>query len=543
MSTDTPKPPKEPKTRKRRRSFVQMFPMFGVLVFSVISFFATASGMHGLLTSLGKVHPYASYAMAGLFTLALQLFLVWAVRAIKVTPKFYAKAWWVGVYAICLFISVGFAYAFWFHAIAANQYSKETYETQARAQLYGLQNFKQQYAMISGTLLDMNDYSQRTSEEEIATGGTCGDNSGPTRGPRARLREMDARHFAIMAPHFELQQRGIDERINELERSLVTFDPDSLVAFQQIANRALIKARALRDDPQLRSMNAWLRQRLERGKSGFTAPSGEAFRCPDPYLEEQGEMLLAIALPDVPEDFVWFDPSQRQESVQLAFSRLLNLINVQVGSETAFLPKDVDALMEERLDMMEASVVPTQRPALIQDALPLIFGLVTDLLIFLAAMAAPWREQDFSEPLDSLSRLKNERPTLGRDFFLRMESFVDPKKIPESYRLLQEHAVTFGGTDYIMVPEPPMEERDIRTRYLMEFLVNAQVAEVFRPMLAGEKAPKAWARILAAKNIDDSDSFRLYRLKQGFLQAMAGELFMSQVVVLKEDAPLEEESG
>ena len=216
---------------------------------------------------------------------------------------------------------------------------------------------------------------------------------------------------------------------------------------------------------------------------------------------------MAIELPNIPENFVWFDPSQRQESVQLAFSRLLNLIQVNVGSEVAFMPKNVDALMEERLDLMEASVIPNKSPALVQDALPLIFGLVTDLLIFLAAMAAPWRDDDFSEPLDSLSRLKHERPTLGRDFFLRMESFVDPKQIPESYRLLQEHAVTFGGTDYILVAEPPMEERDIRTRYLMEFLVNAKVAEVFRPMMAGEKAPKAWARILAAKRIDDTDSF------------------------------------
>ena len=188
MSTSNPTLPKEPKPRKRRRSIVQLFPIFGVLVFSVISFFATSVGMHGLLTSLGKVHYSASYVMAGLFTLALQLFLVWAVRAVKISPRIHTKAWWMAVYMICLFISVGFAYAFWFHAIAADQYSKQTYGTQARAVLYGLQDFKQQYAMVSGTLLDMNEYSQRTAEEEIEFGGTCGDRSGPTRGPRARLR-------------------------------------------------------------------------------------------------------------------------------------------------------------------------------------------------------------------------------------------------------------------------------------------------------------------------------------------------------------------
>lgn len=309
---------------------------------------------------------------------------------------------------------------------------------------------------------------------------------------------------------------------------MVSFSPDSLDRYREVANRAVIKARALRDDPELRSIQSWLRQRLERGRTSFTAQSGQVFRCPDPYLEEKGEQLLGAALPAVPEDFVWFDPRERQESVQLAFSRLLQVLHVNVASANTFLPKDVDALLEERVGRIQGGA-PEGGPAIMHDVLPLIFSLVTDVLIFLAALAAPWRDEDYGRPLDNLARIAAEHPTLGGEFFRRLESFLDPRKIPESFRLLQDHAVTFGGSDYILVLEPPRSDRDHRVRTLMEFLVNAKVAEVFRPLLAGGKTPGAWARVLEAKGLPETAEFRLYRLKPGLLQALAGEIFLSQM--------------
>lgn len=519
--------PKRP--RRKRRSLLRFIPVFAVLVFSVISFVATAMGMHGLLSSLGKVSEYLSLGIAGAFTLALQLFLVWAVRLVRISPRPVTRAWWLMVYTICLFVSVGFAYAFWFHAIAADSYSRETYSTQARGVLFRLQEFRQEYDRIAFSLSDLQAYSQQTSEDEIAYGGTCGDNSPPTRGPRARLRERDARYFATMAPHFKTQQAGIGERIDELEGSLVSFDPDSLGAYRHVANRALIQARGLQNDPQLRTLKTWMSQRLEQGRTSFTAPSGEVFSCPDPYLEEQATLLLATELPYVPEDFVWFDASERQESVQLAFSRLLHILRLDVGSDTAFMPKSVDGIWNRAGDAIDEAAMG--RP-FIKDVLPLVFGLITDLLIFLAAMAAPWRDDEFKESLDSLARAQAEHPTLGRDFFDRLESFMDPERIPVSYRLLQAYAVSDGGRDYIFLPEPARSAEHVQLRILMEFLVSARVAAVFRPLLSREKAPKALIKKLDAAETPQAD-VRLYRLREGFLQELAGELFASHAFTAK----------
>ena len=106
---------------------------------------------------------------------------------------------------------------------------------------------------------------------------------------------------------------------------------------------------------------------------------------------------------------------------------------------------------------------------------------------------------------------------------------MDPENIPGSYRLLQAHAVSDGGRDYIYLPEPARTPDHVQLRILMEFLVSAGVAEVFRPLLSREKAPKALMRKLDAAETPHAD-VRLYRLREGFLQELAGELFASHAL-------------
>ena len=244
----------------------ERIPLFATLMLSLISFIATYKGIYALLSGLG--HWLIVLVLAGVFTLALQMLLVYSVWTFRGAPGFRRKLSWLSSYVLCAFISVWLGFAFWYQAIRADGHARETFTPQVTISLEGLKTFEQHYEQLTDIMRDLSDYSSRQAKEERTNGRTCGDFSKKGPGPRMDLRDQDANTFAGFAPDFQRRQETIHTAVAWVTEATAKFDPARLGEMERIINDAVQTANALRADPLLAQTQAFVYARHGHGLMG-----------------------------------------------------------------------------------------------------------------------------------------------------------------------------------------------------------------------------------------------------------------------------------
>lgn len=512
------------------RPSINQIPVASVIFFSTLSYISTYSGVFDLMQSTAGT--MVAFWFACLFTLAIQLMLVYAVSTLKGTPELRQKIYWLTMYVVCTFFSVGFGYSFWFKHIRAHDYAEELHGRQVNGILKGLTEFAEQYNQLTNTLVDLAEYSRNTAKEEEANGRTC-DKSPKGRGPRTRLRQHDARFFESFVSHSKRQYQHIQKELERVRAATTTFDAAGLDKVERALNQAVHKANAIRKNPQLAEFKAVLNRRLQNGRQGFVE-GGVRFTCSDKVLEAKGRAIGKIDLPELQEVHL-FKPNNSKASLHLAFTRLMYLSVLAINGLPDLFPKDVRVREMERRDILRqpkradvAQESPTGGDFQGSDVLPLLFGLMVDLLIFLSARGRSDNER-FKRLEKTLRSKRSGKSTLEEKVRVYVKS-GGSNSVFDLYELLRRYTVrSVWGHPQVAVPYPARTQQHGELSRLIDFLSNDKIlkaARLYRPRIPVKWLPASWMEAHESE-MDGVRNVDLYKLDSKFPQEFLLEILRS----------------
>lgn len=360
-------------------------PLFATTLLSIVSGVATATGIYHLTSEPGSVGDLRTHLFAILVTVALQLLMLHALFELKQKGGIFSRLGNLSMYLLCAAVSVTLGYSFWFQRMRAEDYSKELVTGQVEEARAGLARFGHAVSARSRSLDELARYSATRAEVEIRDGGTCGDASTSTRGPRARQREEDARLFESYARYFAEQSTQVTASLERL-RSVVVDDLQKLPLAVKELRSTHEQLSTIDGDPFRRQIDERLRERLALGRGVF--PGG--FRCPDGTLEALLQVGINAELPPLPAKIEVFDPTDHKEIVELVTRRLTAIARALVEAALA--------LVVGRAEAPVAGTAPATADApdvSWADLPPLLLAALVDLLILVSGLAAPRRDDEY----------------------------------------------------------------------------------------------------------------------------------------------------
>lgn len=504
------------KHKGNNKPLADYLPIIATVFFTIISFISSYSGIHALMGSVGNA--LVAFVFAGLFTLALQLMLVYAVFSFKKSHRAGAKFHWLSIYLICVFFSVGFGYSFWFEHIRVEDYAKEVYSGQINANKSKLTVFEQSYTQLASTLNNLAEYSKRIAKKEKEHGGTCDANSPPGDGPRKRLREQDAETFKGFLPHFEQQRDKIRETVTSVRAETENVDLTRLDEVKRTLNEAVHEANGLKRDPQFEQLKAVLKRRIEAGRRGFTR-DGETFTCEDQVLEAQGLAIQNIDLPELKE-VRFLDPADSKAILFLAFGRLMQLPALSLDWVPDLKPQDREEMVAARRRAIqqasqESEAQSTEAVLTQADALPLLLGCMVDLLIFISTVGGGAAESRNS-PLRGLTQMiTGSAPAADPGTWQVLKDYVEGKGTAFFHTLLWRYQMPFHHNRYVIVPFPAKGAEQEQLQRLLEAFRVVKAARLKNERLATALLPKWWVQSHALE-MTDVDYVNLYELNPRF---------------------------
>ena len=418
--------------------------LLAAIVLSVVSFITTWFGFRGILTFGADDYLLliVAWVIAFMLTFGVQAILLISVFAFRATKRF-TRLRWMATYVIAAFISVGFGYGFYFDVFSAKRLQVENTRKVMRDFLQPLTDFEANYAAFVTSLNRMNAHATRMAKLEQDKGGTCGDRSGKSFGPRTRLRLDDAAAFRSFNGRFNAQLQEIRARIAAVKKINPSslngnlFETGNKLNLQWTELRKIIAANtkggkglgadlaAFRTFLETTQVN---RGRVARRVSfrGRTVLQ----RCPDPFLQAEARAMvtringLNIALPKPP---VVFNAKDRVEVIGLGFYRLLDEIAAVPAAIFGFLAvksvrgKPTPASTPPAAGGAGGSglyVLPAGYTAFRIWWFPLLVGAIVDILIFLAAYTSEGRgdvrvERIIGEVVARVNPPRNLRPAMA----------------------------------------------------------------------------------------------------------------------------------
>lgn len=413
--------------------------VLAAIVLSVVSFITTWFGFRGILTFGADDYLLliVAWVLAFMLTFGVQAILLVSVFAYRATKKL-TRLRWFATYLIAVFISVGFGYGFYFDVFSAKRLQTENSRKVMRDFVQPLADFEASYAAFVLSLNRMTTHAERMAQQEQTRGGTCGDRSGKSFGPRTQLRLDDAAAFKSFNGRFDAQLKAIRAQIAKIKAI------DTRVAGGGVANklnqeylglRQIINANTKGGKGLGADLVAFrqflLGTQVNRGRVARRVVfRGRTVRqsCPDPFLQAEARSMvdrinaLNITLPPPPSVF---NAKDRVEVIGLGFYRLMQelgrlpdalfgiftVANIR-GSSASNLPK-VQAAPGSNL-----YVLPTGYQAFRIWWFPLLVGMVVDILIFLAAYTSEGRgdvkaERIIGETVLRLNPPQNMRPAMA----------------------------------------------------------------------------------------------------------------------------------
>ncbi len=418
--------------------------LIAAIVLSVVSFVTTWFGFRGILTFGADDYLLliAAWFIAFMLTFGVQAILLISVFAFRATKRF-TRVRWLATYVIAVFISVGFGYGFYFDAFSAKRLQVENTRKVMRDFLQPLTDFEANYAAFVLGLGRMNDHATKMANLEQTKGGTCGDRSGKSYGPRTQLRLDDAASFRSFNGRFDAQLKEIRTRIAAIKK----INPSSLNGnLFEVGNKLNLQWTELRKiiasntkggkglGADLASFRKFLATtQVNRGAvSRQVTYRGRVVRqrCPDPFLQAEARAMvtringLNIALPKPP---VVFNARDRVEVISLGFYRLLDEAAAVPAAIFGFLSVSAVRNKSKRGSTPPVAsggsgsglyVLPTGYTAFRIWWFPLLVGAIVDILIFLAAYTSEGRgdvraERIIGEVIARVNPPRNLRPAMA----------------------------------------------------------------------------------------------------------------------------------
>ncbi len=417
--------------------------LLAAIVLSMVSFITTWFGFRGILTFGADDYLLliVAWIIAFLLTFGVQAILLISVFAFRATKRL-TRVRWLATYVIAVFISVGFGYGFYFDVFSAKRLQVENTRKVMRDFLQPLSDFEASYAAFVLGLGRMNDHATKMANVEQAKGGTCGDRSGKSYGPRTQLRLDDAAAFRSFNGRFAAQLAQIRTRIASIKK----INPSSLsgnlfavgnkLNLQWTELRKIITANT-KGGKGLGADLASFRKFLATTQvNRATVARRVNFRgrvvrqrCPDPFLQAEARAMVArinnlnIVLPKPPQVF---NARDKVEVISLGFYRLMDEVAALPAAVFGFLSVRAVRGSPRRSTTPAAGsasgdalfVLPTGYTMFRIWWFPLLVGAIVDILIFLAAYTSGGRgdvraERIIGEVINRVNPLRNLRPAMA----------------------------------------------------------------------------------------------------------------------------------
>lgn len=469
-------------------------------------------------------NDYFALAIPLVLTLAMQSLIGLSVmRLFQQEAK--GKIWFLIIYIICVYFSIGFAFSHWFKVIGAERYAIAQFNYNRQTIL---DDFNKLAAGINSYVTNMKilaDYSKQQEKDEIKNGNTCGYTTKKVDGPRSALRAQDARLFKSLNDSIEQYSPRINNLLQEVNKELKSFDASQLSRVQDAVNRAVSEASGLVKVMNNESLRKSLNDRLLAGRNQISilkeGSVTSSFYCPDPVLEAKINDVLKIELP-VPQPIKMWDPNDPRSSIEYAFQEWSP---ASIWQAVKFIGSETQADLErQRRSLLrgegKASESNNQYGNTTLFKIAFTIGLLCDVLIFILGFAIKYSVSLLDGIADSVQE------SCIADLDWEYLGFTDPKDL---LRNLDRYVIAQTPWHYYLaVPHTFHEPNDEDKLYsLIGFLEIANAIVLTDVLVERDQAP--------GKEIPEYESFystgsyfKLYRLKGGLLQKLRRALLIEQ---------------
>ena len=464
-------------------------------VFHVVSLSTTTYGIGVVMQvdGVGWVVPFlislAVQTMIGVSGHRLQRARGWRLRAASVP-----------ILLICISISIGFAFGFWWHLLRSESVARDIAVEQSDRITRPVQAFTHHLSVAADSLDRLAAYSADRAATERRAGGTCEAAVGDGAGPRTRLREADDRMFGLLAERFRSTAANAETAVNELQTLRETYDPASHDAHEAAVNRVMLRVRPLVTasyEPTIAQLEA----RIARGRGELVDDqTGERYRCRDSHLgdfvrEAIGTLQqLQGVREDVPAELDFHRPDQRT-SLAFAYRQLATLLRFATADHRSPAPEAADLV-------------------------PLLLALTVDVVIFMVPFLFPQNDGDGDGD--------------GRDYVAEINAAVEPD--PRTPDTVTDRLLSFAfNDDACRTPYDILDRFRVEGRrhdeILLPFDLETTESRAARKLLqALERRPyvrqlhlKPAQRRKLRQDLGDARLATLYRLEPEFMADLAKE--------------------
>ncbi|RLA06425.1 MAG: hypothetical protein DRQ51_09475 [Gammaproteobacteria bacterium] len=378
------------KSQIERTFDMPIISIFLVLVLSILSFYATYQGFVAFFTisqqdqisqqqlqqidkkitksittapSISTKNTYEQLLIPIALTLVIQIAIllsVWKIKGGGVPNKFV----WIFVYALCVFFSVSFAYAFWFEKLRAEDLGQELSKDSKNVILSPLYNYRTNYANLQIMLDKISYTSAKNYDIEVRFGKTCHPSIPKGDGPMAKYRKADSEIFSRLSNQINQEINRLNADIEHYKKIDITkYSPneqqDILVDFT-----LNIKGKYNYKFHQENTIDV-LQQQIIKASSAFKK---DLKLCsPDvPIKQEFLKSVKAIKFSKEAQtsDIVLIDYNNKRDVLNYAFGGILNIVQTKLGFEPN---KQNQRLYKTTF----------------RDLIPLMLGLLVDIFIML----------------------------------------------------------------------------------------------------------------------------------------------------------------
>ncbi len=404
---------------------------------------------------------------------------------------------------ICVSISIGFAYAYWWHFLRSDRVAHDVAVAQNDRITRPVQVFTHHLSVAADSLERLASYSAERAATERRVGGTC-EAVGDGAGPRTRLREADDRTFGSLAERFRDTAANAETAVGQLQDLRETYDPASHDDHEAAVNRIMQRVRPLVTASYAPTI-AQLEARIARGRGELVDDlTGERYRCRDSHLEEFVQQAIGSLrqLQDVrgqvPAELGFHRPDHHA-ALAVAYSQLGSLLGFTAGPDHGS---------------------PARETA---DSVPLLFAVTVDFVIFMVPFFFPAKldddgdgddgdRRDFIGEINEAVEPAPRAPGVVTRRLLRFAFRDDESRNP--YDLLDGFRIERRQCDEIVLPFEPETPESTAARRLLQLLGR-------RPHVRQLRATPRLRREL--RHGLDAEFVTLYRIEPEFMVALATE--------------------
>ncbi len=455
-----------------------------------ISGYATWSGMSDFILGIqssGAEVDASTTALTVAIVVALT-FLMWIALRETVRPgESMRRLFTLPLYLFLALWSVGFGYGYWWSLIAGATATREGLAGQYEDVRDAAVEIAARLEAVNGRLDSVVRFSERQMASEEASGGSCGIDSPPGRGPlwRARSNVRDA----VNALSTDIQQSWLAAVQSDLTALNGAIASAGDVSGSTIADRqrsyeqaaAEIRGRATQIATRSNALGASYAGEMRQLADELSVRPGEAgFQCYDPTLAER---LREAALDADAQAVIELRPAQFSEGPAGVANAVKTIwTKIGVGVWNLFSPAETDTDAGEALGQ--------------RDLIALLAAVGVDFGLLVLAVVNPPRAQTgrmgaFQREVAGIRLASDEViDELAHSFCAAINNST------VSFAMLQRHLVTHDGRSYFVAPNLYRCD-DANTAELENGVAINQIIgvldeyEIIRPLTPSDRA-KMW---------------------------------------------------